>query len=192
MILCIDTTALKLSNQVQKDIDLEDLLLNHTKYYDSTEEAFKDHFAPLDFCVTTRSMYSNLVMQIEEEGKPKYYKNLSNIQPFIHKGYDLVMYLSSIGLMHSIDYKLGFDELMANHSQFNVIGLYNPEPLIVNPIIYSHIILSDEGVKEMPKYLKSGVEFVLINDMNKNRTLGCNATALLDTIIEVEEENKNE
>lgn len=192
MILCIDTKVLKTSAEVQKDIDIEDLLNNHTKYYDSTEESFKDDFAPLDFCVTTRSIYTNLVMQIEEDGKPKYYKNLSQIQPFIHKGYDLVMYLASIGLMHNIDYKFGFDELMTKHSQFNIIGLYNPEPSIINPIIYSHIIISDEGVKEMPEYLNSNVEFVPISVMNENRELGCNATALLDTIIEVKEENKDE
>lgn len=192
MILCVDIKALKTSEKVQKDIDLEDLLLNHTKYYDSTEEAFKDEFVPLDFCVTTRSVYTNLVMQIEEDGKPKYYKNLSEIQPFIHKGIDLVMYLTSIGLMHCIDYKLGFDELMTKHSQFQPVGIYNPEPNIINPIIYSHIILSDEGAEDMKDYLKSNVEFVLINDMNKNRELGCNLPALLDTIIEVEEEKKDE
>lgn len=192
MILCVDIKALKTSEKVQKDIDLVELLEEHTKYYDSVEEAFKDDFAPLDFCITTRSMYSNLVMQIEEDGKPKYYKNLSEIQPFVHSGYDLIMYLSSIALMHSIDYKLGFDELMCKHSQFQLMGIYNPEPNIINPIIYSHIILSDEGAEEMKDYLKSNVEFVLINDMNKNRELGCNLPALLDTVIEVEEENKNE
>lgn len=193
MILCVDTKALKTSKSVQKDIDLEDLLSNHTKYYDSVEEAFKDDFAPLDFCITTRSMYSNLVMQItEEEHPPVYYKNLSQIQPFVHSGYDLIMYLSSIALMHSIDYKLGFDELMCKHSQFQLIGIYNPDPAIFNPVIYSHIVLSDEGAEEMKDYLKSNVEFVPISVMNENRELGGNLTALLDTIIEVKEENKDE
>ena len=62
MILCIDTTALKTSPDVQKDVDLEDLLNNHTKYYDSEVEALKDHYVPLDFCVSVRSIYSNYVL----------------------------------------------------------------------------------------------------------------------------------
>ena len=187
--LCIDIKALKTSHKVQKAVDLVDLLKNHTKYYDSVEEALEDDYAPLDFSVSVRSMYTNKVMQIENDGK-KYYVNLSNIQPFIHKGYDLIMYLASIGFMNCVDYKSGFDELMTRHSQFDVIGLYNPDPLLINPIIYSHIIISDEGIKELPKYLNSNVEIVPISVMNENRA--GNIPALLDTIIEVKGEDKDE
>ena len=41
MILCVDTRVLKTSPHVQKDVNLEDILLNHTKYYPSVEEAEK-------------------------------------------------------------------------------------------------------------------------------------------------------
>lgn len=190
MILCIDTKALKISPDVQKDVDLEDLLNNHTKYYDSVEEAYKDQYLPLDFCVTVRSMYSNLVLQIDKGEEKRYYTNLTNVQPFVHKGYDLIMYLTSIGLMHSVDYQLGFDDLMMKHSQFQPIGLYNPDSSLINPIIYTHVILSDEGAEELPQYLKSDRYLVPINTMKM-----CNAgniPALLDTIIEVKEEKKDE
>lgn len=190
MILCVDTTVLKVSPHVQKDVNLEDLLNNHTKYYDSIEEALKDKYAPLDFSVSVRSIYSNLVLQIDKGVEQKrYYTNLTNIQPFIHKGYDLVMYLTSIGLMHSIDYKLGFDEFMTKHSQFCPIGLYNPDSTIINPIIYSHVIISDEGIGELLQYLKGNNMLVHISGMKSKG----NIVALLDTLIEVkEEESENE
>lgn len=188
MILCVDTTALKSSPDVQKDVNLEDLLNNHTKYYDSVEEALEDNYVPLDFSVTVRSIYSNLVLQIDSGEQKRYYVNLTNVQPFVHKGYDLVMYLTSIGLMHNVDYKLGFDELMMKHSQFVPMGLYNPDTLLLNPIIYSHVLISDEGIKELPKYLKGDRELVHVKDMKE---LG-NIPALLRTIIEVKEETKDE
>lgn len=189
MILCIDTKALKTDREVQRDINLEELLNNHTKYYDDVESALKDKYVPLDFSVSVRTIYSNLVLQINKDlEENRYYTNLTNVQPFVHKGYDLIMYLTSIGLMHSVDYKSGFEELMMRHSQFVPIGLYNTDPLILNPIIYSHVIISDEGAKELPNYLKSDRKLVPIRDMTK----AGNLTALLNTIIEVKEEVEDE
>lgn len=188
MILCIDTKALKTSDEVQKDINLEDIMLNHTKYYDSKEEALNDLYVPLDFSVSVRSLYTNLVLQIDKGEEKRYYTNLAEIPEFIHKGYDLVMYLTSIGLMHSIDFKQGFDELMTKHSQFMAIGLYNPDPAIINPIVYSHVLMSDVGAEELPAYLKEGRSLVPISDIDPRGNL----KALLDTIIEVKEEQNNE
>ena len=190
MILCVDIKSLKESSEVQRDVNLGDLINNHTKYFDSVEDALKENYVPLDFSVTVRSMYSNQVLQINKGEEKRYYVNLTNIQPFIHKGYDLVMYLSSIGIMHSIDYSLGFDELMLKHSQFCPIGIYNSVPLLVNPIVYSHILMSDEGMEELKKYLKEDRDIVPIGIM-KESSKG-NIKALLDTIIEVKEEDKNE
>lgn len=186
--LCVESKSLKTSKEVQKDVDLEDIIINHTKYYDSVEEALKDKYVPLDFSVSVRSLYSNLVLEIDKGDRTLYYTNLTNIQPFVHKGYDLIMYLASIGVMNSVNYKNGFDELMTQHSQFMPIGLYNPEPFILNPIIYSHVLISDEGAKELPKYLKSGSRLVDINTMMNNKK--GNISAMLDTIIEVDKEEK--
>lgn len=190
MILCIDTTVLNTSQKVQKDVDLEDLINNHTKYFDSVEDALKYHYAPLDFSVSVRSMYSNLVLQIDKGAEKRYYTNLTNVQHFVHSGYDLIMYLTSIGLLHSIEYNLGFDDLMMNHSQFQPIGLYNPDSSLINPIIYTHVILSDEGAEKLPQYLKSDRHLVPISTIEMNKA--GNIPALLDTIIEVKEEKKDE
>ena len=191
MILCIDLKAIKTSPEVQKDLSLEDLINKHTKYYYSSEEALKDNFAPLDFCVSIRSMYSNLVVQRNlENGEKRYYTNITQIQKFPHRGYDLIMYLTSVGVLHNMNYKLGFDELMLKHSQFSPMGLCNVDPTMINPIIYTHIILSDEGMNELPQYLKEDREVVSISDIKDNTT--GNMIALLDTLIEVKEENNNE
>lgn len=189
-ILCIDINALKTSQEVQKDVDLEDLLNNHTKYFDSEEEALKADYAPLNFSVSTRSVYTNLVMQTTDSDGKKYYTNLTQIQPFIHKGYDLIMYLASIGLMHNISYSAGFDEVMVKHSCIKIIGLYNPDPRVVNPIIYSHIIIEDGRVDKFSEYLNDNVELVPISVMNENRA--GNIPALLDTLIEVKGEKTDE
>ena len=193
MILCVDTKALKTSAEVQTNVKLEDIIHNHTKYYDSVEEALKDNYVPLDFSVSIRTLYSNLVVEIDaktEDGNDKkmYYTNMSQVQQFIHKGYDLIMYLTSIGVMMNVNYSLGFDEVMLEHSQFVPIGLYNPDPTIINPIIYSHILISDVGAKEFDKYLKKGRRFLPISDMKKEGNL----YALLDTLIITKEENIDE
>lgn len=193
MILCVDTKALKTSAEVQTNVKLEDIINNHTKYYDSVEEALKDNYVPLDFSVSIRTLYSNLVVEIDaktEDGNDKkmYYTNMSQVQQFIHKGYDLIMYLTSIGLMMNVNYSLGFDEVMLEHSQFVPIGLYNPDPTVINPIIYSHILISDVGAKEFDKYLKKGRRFLPISDMKKEGNL----YALLDTLIITKEENIDE
>ena len=185
MILCIDTKHLKTSPEVQKDFNLEDLILNHTKYYDSSEEALKDQYAPLDFSVSVRSMYSNLVLEIDKGEEKRYYTNLTDVEQFIHKGYDLIMYLSSIGVLSSVNYSLGFDEIMVKHSQFSPIGLYNPDASLINPIIYTHIILSDEGAEELKKYLKEGRQLVPISEIKSEG----NIKAVLDTLIEVKEKS---
>ena len=193
MILCVDTKALKTSAEVQTNVKLEDIINNHTKYYDSVEEALKDNYVPLDFSVSIRTLYSNLVVEIDaktEDGNDKkmYYTNMSQVQQFIHKGYDLIMYLTSIGVMMNVNYSIGFDEVLLEHSQFVPIGLYNPDPTVINPIIYSHILISDVGAKEFDKYLKKGRRFLPISDMKKEGNL----YALLDTLIITKEENIDE
>lgn len=186
MILCVDSKALKTSPNVQRDVDLEDILNNHTKYFDNEEEAVKEDYFPLDFSISVRSTYTNLVLQTEiEDGSKRYYTNLAGINDtFIHKGYDLIMYLTSIGLLHNIDYALGFDDIMMKHSHFQPIGIYNCDPYFINPIIYSHVIITDEGVEELPKYLKGYRKFVPIKDIKSNG----NIPAMLDTFIEITKE----
>lgn len=191
MFLCIDTRAIKNDPvNVQNDVDLENLLNNHTKYYENEEEALKDHYVPLDFSVTIRSMYTNLVLQIDKGEQKRYYTNLTNVQEFPHKGADLIMYLTSIGILHSINYTLGFDEVMLQHSQFVPMGLCNVDSSVVNPIIYSHVIMSDSGAEDLKQYLKSGRELVPISSVISEGNL----VPMLNSLIEVKpkEEEDNE
>lgn len=181
MILCIDIKDLKQSQDIQKDIDLSGLLTHHTKYYYSEEEARKDNYVPLNFCISVRSVYTNLVLQIDKGEEKRYYNNLKCSQPTIHSGYDLIMYLASIAVMDNIENKSEFDDFMCRHSQFTPIGFYNPEPTLVDPIVYSHIIISDDGVKEFPRFLKSDRRMVSIDEM-KNNCEG-NIKPLLDSIF---------
>lgn len=183
MILCVDMKALPKSPEVQRDVNLGDLLNNHTKYFDTVEESLKDNYVPLDFSVSVRSIFSNLVLETDSGTKKSYYTNLTEVQQFVHKGYDLIMYLTSIGLMHNIDYKLEFDEFMVKHSQFSLIGIYNPDPLLLNPIIYSHILISDKGIEDLPKYLKKDRKLVHISEIQESG----NIPAMLRTLIEVKE-----
>lgn len=189
MILCVDRGALKKeSPEVQKDIDIEDILNNHTKFFYNAEEAETENYAPLYFSVCVRSTYSNLVLERDDIGDlKKYYTNLRVEQPFNHKGYDLLMFLTSIGIMNNIFYAMGFDDLMMNHSQFQPIGLYNLGSPLIDPIIVTHVILSDEGAEEFSKFLMPNRRFVSISDMN---TKG-NLKAITNTLIEVKEEENN-
>lgn len=183
MILCVDTHRLNTAPYVQKDVNLEDILLNHTKYYDTPAEAEKDFYVPLSFSVSVRSVYTNKVLQIEEEGKYQYYVNHAKVGQFVHKGLDLIMYLSAIGLMTYVKYSPEFDVAMMKYSTHQPIGLYNPDHGFFDPIICSHVILQDEGINQFKTFLKPGVEFVSIKTMNTRKE--GNLTALLDTLIEV-------
>lgn len=188
MFLCIDMTALKSSTDVQKDVNLEELINNHTDYYNTEEEALKNNFVPLDFSVTIRSMYSNRVVQVDKGDEKRYYTYLTRAIPCGHRGYDLIMFMTSIGVMHNIDYAHGFDELMMKHSQFVPMGIYNPDTPLLNPIIYCHVILSDEGAEEFEKFLKEDRKLVSIKDIDSKG----NIKALVDTLIEVKEEIRDE
>lgn len=195
MILCIDIEQLKMSIAVQKDVDIDKLLREHTKYFDSEEKALEENFAPLNFAVTVRTAYSNKVLQCTEKEKDikRYYKVLGVTDPLPHKGYDLVMYLTSIGIMHCVDYKLGFDEVMMK-SQFMPIGIINTFP-IANPIIYSQVILEDCTLEDFIPFLKKeddkfAYEFVDIDNMIKDTEKDPLGEVFASSILKVEEPPK--
>ena len=179
----VEMNALKVSNSVQRDIDLEDILLNHTRFYDDKDRALKDGFIPLQFATTVRTVFSNRVVGVKDKTKiktPKYYINLSKVEMFPHKGLDLVMYLSSVALFNIVEYKKGFDDLML-HSEFQSIGIYNPDPTIFDPIIYSHIYIDDSWEKDFEKYMNERSEWYDIESVKKHYPL--NIKALIDTLI---------
>lgn len=191
----VEMDALKVSSDVQRDIDLEDILLNHTCFYDDKDQALKDGFIPLQFATTVRTVFSNRVVGTKDTVKssaPRYYINLTNVEMFPHKGLDLVMYLSSVALFSIVEYKKGFDDLML-HSEFQSIGVYNPDPTVVNPIIYSHIYIDDSWEKDFEKYMNDCSAWYDIESAKKHYPM--NLKAFIDTLIittSEKEESKNE
>ena len=99
---------------------------------------------------------------------------------FPHKGLDLVMYLSSVALFNIVEYKKGFDDLML-HSEFQSIGIYNPDPKMFDPIIYSHIYIDDSWEKDFEKYMNELSKWYDIDSVKKHYPL--NLKALIDTLI---------
>lgn len=197
MILCVDRSKIDVEPYVQRKVDLEDIMLNCTKYFNDTTEALKHGYVPLDFSTSVRTVHSNLVLQHDvDEGEVRYYTNLSSIPEHVHKGYDLIMFLSSLALMFRVDYKAGFDELMVKNSQFHPIGIYNPDPDVFNPIVYSYVVLKDDCVEEFSKYLKDNSRLVPIQSI-KNPTedrfvVDSNIKALIDTLILIKPKEENE
>lgn len=187
MILCVDSRQIPQSQEVQKKVSLDEIM-SHTKYFNTVEEALKCEeavYVPIDFMVSIRSAFTNQVLERDcaDTNEKRYYINMTHVDVLPHKGYDLIMYLASVGVMNSINYTAGFDSLMMK-SQFCPIGFYNPDPDILNPIVYSHIILHDDTLEQFKTFLKEDFHFVHIDDMKREGNL----SAILDTLICVKEE----
>ena len=173
---------LSISNAVQKDIQLGGLLDNGTKHFNSIEDALNEGYVPLNFSVVLRSSHSNKVLRSKtEEGLYLYYTNILDAGLLIHRGYDLLMYLSSIGVLMNVNYTPEVDNIMLKCSQFQPIGLCYDG--IIDPIILSNVILTDEGIDLLEPFLKEGREVVSL-DVMKNEN-GGNIQALLNEIKEV-------
>lgn len=186
MILCMDTTKVRDDMNLQKNIKLDKILLENSKYFNSVNEAQLEGYAPLNFMISVRSTYSNLVLESMNGSSKDYYINMTEVDTLPHKGYDLIMYLASIGLMQCVTYKKGFDDVMFK-SQFLPIGFYNPDPSLFNPTIYSHIILPDEIVEDFKSYLKNGYRLVPIKDMERKKL-----SSILDSIFEINIKEESE
>lgn len=177
-ILYIDTKVLKPKTEIQRDVDFAELLNNHSVYsFKDNKSLMKKGYLPVDMCYSIRTIYSNLVVESETQGRKLYYTNLVDLPEVIHKGDDLVMYFGSLAIFHNMNQKLGFDELMSKYSAFQPIGLYYDS--LLNPIFYSNIIMADESVESLKTFLKSDRKLVLIQSID---TKDC-IKALTDTLI---------
>ena len=177
----VEMKALAVSETVQRNVPLEDILLKHTRFYDDKDVALKDGYIPLNFATTIRTVFSNKVIGTVKRGRnyPIFCTNLGDVEMFPHKGLDLVMYLTSVAMFNVVEYKKGFDDLML-HSEFQSIGIYNPDPSIINPIIYSHVYIDDSWEKDFETYLKETSKWY---DIEYAKNAGDNLKALLDTLI---------
>ena len=182
----VEMKALAVSETVQRSIPLEDILLNHTRFYDDKDIALKDGYVPLNFATTIRTVFSNKVIGTVKRGHkyPVFYSNLGDVEMFPHKGIDLVMYLTSVAMFNVVEYRKGFDDIML-HSEFQSIGIYNPDPSVINPIIYSHVYIDDSWEKDFETYLKDTSRWY---DIKYAKNAEDNLRALLDTLIITQKE----
>ena len=68
MILCVDIKSLKESSEVQRDVNLGDLINNHTRYFDSVEDAAKICDIDLtskDFWLMSLHSYDETIKEFE-------------------------------------------------------------------------------------------------------------------------------
>lgn len=175
-VLYIKKAVIKTDETLQKKIDIEELLIDNIEYFSDAEEAYKNGYIPLNFCVSVRSMYDNTVI-IDERGMC-YSKKLLT-QPTPCRGYDLLFYCSKMALMKFFNFSNSFSEIMFNHSQFIPIGLYYSG--VNNPVLYSHVIMTDIGMKELESHLKEGVKIIPISNIDTTKNRG----VYTDTLISV-------
>lgn len=183
MIACLKKDLLKQCNRVQKDVLLEEVL-EKLRYFSTREDALKEDCVPVCFITSIRTAYSNLVVERNNEGVKRYYVSLNLNQILPHKGYDLLAFMSSLAVAKVIDCTIPKNQELMFNSQFMPIGVYNPDPGICDPIIYSHVIINDTNLEALNSALIAENKLVPIKDM---RTAG-NLSALLNELILVKEE----
>ena len=195
-ILCIEKSVLKGMKGLTKDIPLEKYLLENTDYKE-VDVDWSDTYIPLTFSTTVRSMYSNKVVYKVLKNKDNqdyrvYYESLTEIEPIIHKGYDLVMFLSSIAVQKMIkaEAQQTLGEIMCA-STFSVRGLrYVEDAGVIRPIVYSQIVISDEAFERFEKILDHEHGACSIEEMREN--IHGNLYDLLDDIVIVKEKNNEQ
>lgn len=185
-ILCIDKSKIKKANYIQKDIELEDLMSNHCKYFSRKELVDNSNYTPLDIGFSVRTTYTNKVLEVPLEGGIKrYYSILTNTPVLPYGGTEILMYMTSLGVVRSAK---AYDEDFSNvmmYSKFQPIGLLNTD-YVENPIIYTHVILKDGTEEDFTKCLKEGYRLIDIKDM----VTSDNLKVLCDELIEIKEEEE--
>lgn len=139
MILCLDMKDLDRTPSVQKNINLEELLLNHTKYYEESKDALKDNYLPLSITLIVRTAYTNLVLKVADNCSVTNH----NLFETPHKGYDNIMFHSGNIISSLCDTsKEDFFEIMMK-SQFQVLGLQIVDDLFKSPSVLVQVVIPD-------------------------------------------------
>lgn len=188
-ILCVDISKIKSDFKIQKTVDLQNLINTCLKGFDDLEQAEREGYIPLNFAISIRTVYTNLVVESESiyPNKKAYYENVSNLNSYfltMHKGYDFIMFVASMGFLDFIVYNSLVNEFMMKYSDFSIVGLYYDG--ISKPTIVCHVIIKDEGIKSLLSHLKAGNKLVHISEIDpKDSNAG-----ILSSFIIIKEENK--
>ena len=184
---CVKNDILKVSSDVQRDIDIIEILNSAKLVMGTEEELRKQGYAFLHFATTFRTVYTNEVVLHKNKRKDwKSYVLMDVTTPLPHKGLDLVMYLSACSVFLVASYKNGLTDELLMHTEHQCIGLYNPSPDFVDPVIYSHVYLDDSSLNTFSRCLTKGNMFVPISTLSEEDAF--DKTLI---IVEKKEEDNN-
>lgn len=186
-ILCVKKSDLVKAPNLQKDNDTINKVFTGMTYIEETE--IPEDYVPLDIAITIRSAYTNKVVLCthDDSTKERCFLNTTKIPEVIHRGYDLIMFISSIAVMKMCD-QTRANEVgsVMMHSKFDFLGMLNLDHDIVNPILYSHVILEDCTVEAFEPLLSTGFRMIPISELPehgnfkafKESLIICNITAV--------------
>lgn len=187
-ILCIKKSLLKKSPYLQKEDDTIKKVIENFTFIEESE--IPEEYVPLDVAVTIRSAYTNKVVLCthSDSNKERCFLNLTKLPQVQEKGYDLVILYSSIAVMRMCDQSRAREvgEVMIQ-SKYDFMGVLNLEPGLINPILYSHVILEDSTVEAFEPLLAEGFRLIPIADLPEHGNFKAMKESL---IICKEEENE--
>ena len=187
-ILCTKKSLLKKSPYLQKEDDTIKEVIESFIFIEESE--IPEDYVPLDVAVTIRSAYTNKVVLCthSDSNKERCFLNLTKLPQVQEKGYDLVILYSSIAVMRMCDQSRAREvgEVMM-HSKYDFMGVLNLEPDLINPILYSHVILEDSTVEAFEPLLAEGFRLIPIADLPEHGNFKAMKESL---IICKEEENE--
>ena len=149
---------------------------------------------PLTLGITIRDKTTNrvLVKRVEKDNIKRTFIYLNDITPVPHVGYDLIMFLSSVGVTGLIKNKdnmmVAFSAVMSE-SVFDVNGLLwmerNTEPncILLDPMIMTTIYVNADNFS---KYLVEDWKFERISEVKEESGF---IKCIIDDLVEIKEDN---
>lgn len=178
-VLCLDIAPFRASDEIQKDILLADLF----KFVPLTEEecAQREGFAPVALAVSVRSSYTNKVLGFHNGDADLFYRYSETLPPIsIMTGNDLFFIHCAQALSSCLKLESQSVREIIQRSNVQLIGLYNPNPGTVNPILLAHVVFFDEDFDLMREHWRDDA---FVEDISKARDAPGNLKALTETLL---------
>ena len=189
-ILCVKSSMITRKNEVQKKIKLEDII-HSCKYF--PHGGVGEGYVPLTLGITIRDKTTNrvLVKRVEKDNIKRTFIYLKDITPVPHVGYDLIMFLSSVGvtgLLKNKDNMVAFSAVMSE-SVFDVNGLlwmeHNTESncILLDPMVMTTIYVNADNFS---KYIVDDWKFEHISEIKEESGF---IKCIMDDLVEIKEGN---
>ena len=189
-ILCVKSSMITRKNEVQKKIKLEDII-HSCKYF--PHGSVGEGYVPLTLGITIRDKTTNrvLVKRVEKDNIKRTFIYLKDITPVPHVGYDLIMFLSSVGvtgLIKNKDNMIAFSAVMSE-SVFDVNGLlwmeHNTESncILLDPMVMTTIYVNADNFS---KYIVEDWKFERISEVKEESGF---IKCITDDLVEIKEDN---